>query len=88
MENILQIRITNCLETLIEVEERLKDLQLESFLQLEFLEIKEALKHIGRFSVSEQEVSRIEAATAHFLSEMRQSLMVFDGFSSTKVFMH
>lgn len=65
------IRITNCLQTILELEPELARLELDTSLMDEFVYLKEFLERIDRVDLSEEDVERIERATANFLAELR-----------------
>lgn len=65
------IRITNCLQTILELESELSRLELAGALMDEFVYLKQFLERIDRVELNEDDVERIEAATANFLAELR-----------------
>lgn len=78
MTTILQSRLMNCLETIIELERDLERLELGHVLLSEFAQLKDFLEKIDQVSVDEEDVRRIEAATSHFLEELRGPLGMLD----------
>jgi len=69
--NILQSRLLNCLETIIELERDLERLDLGHVLLSEFSQLKDFMARIDQVSVDEEDVRRIEAATSNFLDELK-----------------
>lgn len=65
------IRITNCLQTILELEPELAQLDLDHSLMDEFVYLKQFLEKIDRVELSDDDVVRIETATANFLAELR-----------------
>jgi hypothetical protein len=68
------IRITNCLQTILELEPELKRLELGDSLFGEFVVLKTFLEKIDTVDLCEADVQRIERATANFLEELRGPL--------------
>ncbi|MBU1001333.1 MAG: hypothetical protein KKE73_02300 [Proteobacteria bacterium] len=71
---ILQLRLMNCLETIIELERDLERLDLGYVLLSEFSQLKDFMERIDQVSVDEEDVRRIEAATSNFLDELKVPL--------------
>ena len=67
-------RISNCLETILELEPELEKIELGKSLLEEFGVLKDFLQKIDRVSLSEDDVERVEAATSTFLEELRGPL--------------
>ncbi len=65
------IRIMNCLQTILELEPELERLDLDSSLLGEFIYLKKFIEKIDRIELNENDVERIEKATANFLSELK-----------------
>lgn len=65
------VRITNCLKTILELEPELRKLDLGGSLLDEFDFLKSFLEKVEHLNLSEEEVERIERATARFLGELR-----------------
>ena len=79
MENkhVLQTRVVNCLLTIVELEPLINKLPFDSDLKAEFRFIKSIVKQVNEFDLSEDDVLRIEKATADFLDEIRAPLSFF-----------
>lgn len=80
-ENIItshMVRITNCLQTILELEPELERLELGHSLLDEFVVLKSFLEKIDKVEVCEEDVRRIEQATANFLEELRGPLAGLD----------
>ncbi|MBT8764010.1 hypothetical protein KFV02_08715 [Desulfohalobiaceae bacterium Ax17] len=73
----LQARVLNCLLTIVELEPLIKKLPLDSDLRAEFKFIKSIVNQVNEFDLSENDVSRIERATATFLDEISVPLSIF-----------
>lgn len=67
-------RIANCLETILELESELEKIELGKSLLEEFGVLKDFLAKIDRVDLNEDDVERVEAATANFLDELREPL--------------
>lgn len=68
------VRITNCLQTILELEPQLEKLEHGNSLLDEFVVLKSFLQKIDKVDLSESDVERIEAATANFLMELQGPL--------------
>ncbi|QGY41376.1 hypothetical protein GM415_15010 [Pseudodesulfovibrio cashew] len=68
------VRITNCLQTILELESQLEKLEHGNSLLDEFVVLKSFLQKIDKVDLSEADVERIETATANFLRELRGPL--------------
>jgi hypothetical protein len=66
----LQLRLLNCLQTILEMEEELGPTSLDMNLTHELRTLKAVIRRIDQLEVSEMDVSRVEQATAHFLQEL------------------
>ncbi len=71
----LMHRITNCLQTILELEPELKQLELGHMLLKEFGLLKAFLLKVDKLDLEEEDVQRIENATASFLDELRMPLV-------------
>lgn len=67
-------RISNCLQTILELEPELERIELGKSLLAEFSVLKEFLQKIDSVVLSEDDVLRVETATSSFLEELRQPL--------------
>jgi len=70
----LQARVLNCLQTILELESGLKQLTLSSSILKDFEDLKELVARIDDMALKEEEVLRIERATAQFLEELKEPL--------------
>ncbi len=68
------VRITNCLETILDLEPLVERLEHGNSLLDEFAVLKSFLGKIDRVVLSESDVERIESATANFLKELQDPL--------------
>ena len=67
-------RIASCLQTILELEPHLKRLEIGQALMDEFDVLKEFLEKIDTVDLDEEDVRRVEEATASFLEELRAPL--------------
>ncbi|WP_147821630.1 hypothetical protein [Salidesulfovibrio onnuriiensis] len=72
------VRISNCLQTILDLEPELERLELGHSLLDEFVVLKSFLEKIDRVEVGEEDVRRIEQATANFLEELKGPLAGLD----------
>lgn len=70
-------RISNCLETILELEPELEKIELGKSLLEEFVVLKDFLQKIDSVALNEDDVERVETATANFLEELRGPLAKF-----------
>lgn len=70
----LQIRLKNCLQTILELEPDMAQLSLRVNFQQEIDTLKGYLSEIDQMNLSEEDVLRLERATALFLDELRLPL--------------
>lgn len=66
---ILQSRLKNCIETLLEIKNGLNENHAE-FFEPEFIFLKEYLETVDDMSLMEEEVSAMEGSAAAFLEEL------------------
>lgn len=74
MTSHLHIRLKNCLQTILELETDMASLQMRNEFQAELETLKEYLNRIENISLAEDDVLRLERATANFLEELRLPL--------------
>jgi hypothetical protein len=67
-------RISNCLQTILELEPELERIELGKSLLEEFSVLKDFLQKIDTVALSEDDVERVEIATSNFLEELRVPL--------------
>lgn len=68
------VRITNCLQTILDLESQLEQLEHGHSLLDEFAVLKSFLEKIDEVELSEGDVERIETATSNFLKELKGPL--------------
>ncbi len=68
------VRITNCLQTILDLESQLEQLENGHSLLDEFVVLKSFLEKIDEIELSESDVERIETATSNFLKELQGPL--------------
>lgn len=64
------MRITSCLQAILDLEPELSRLEVGKGLLEEFVFLKSFLEKIDRVEMSEEDVERIERATSIFLDEL------------------
>ena len=67
----LHSRLRNCLQTILDLEPDLERLQITQVLSNEFTMLKGICERLETIRIQEDDVQRIENATAHFLSELK-----------------
>ncbi len=70
----LQSRLRNCLQTILELEPDLDGLELGHDLMKEFDTLKSFMEKLNVVELQEDDVRRIEIATANFLEELKGPL--------------
>ncbi len=75
---ILHSRLRNCLQTILDLEPAIRLAPLGDHLMEEFGALKEVMGRLEDISVNEDEVGRIEEATANFLCELKEALSAID----------
>ena len=68
-------RIMNCLQTILELEPMLCNMDPGHILLSEFKKLKAFLNDMEGLSLDEEDVSRIETATERFLQELKTPTM-------------
>lgn len=74
----LMVRITNCLQTILELEPQIEKLELGKDLLKEFEHLKSFLSKVNHIDLKEDDVARIEHATASFLDELKGPLAILE----------
>lgn len=74
----LLMRITSCLQAILDLEPQLSRLDLGAAVLQEFETLKGFLRKVDSVELSETDVARIEEATAHFLHELTLPLSLVD----------
>ncbi len=72
------LRLHSCIQTVLEVHQRLTTVELMPDLEKRFEELKEILISLDATEVRESDVRLVERATNHLLGEL-QPLMAFQG---------
>jgi hypothetical protein len=72
----LAARIMNCLQTILELEPVLRRLDSGHILLSEFKVLKAFLNDMDGLSLDEDDVTRIETATEHFLQELKTPVAI------------
>lgn len=84
----LTARVSNCLQTILELEPDLERLRLGHILLREFNVLKSFLTRLEDVRIDENDVLRIEAATENFLRELKAPLARADGAKAGKYILH
>ena len=74
MNNLLHVRLKNCLQTILELEPDMSSLHLRTEFRTELETLKEYLNRVEDLDLAEEDVLRLERATANFLDELRLPL--------------
>ncbi|MDR2573103.1 MAG: hypothetical protein LBC94_01945 [Desulfovibrio sp.] len=73
-KDILRIRLRNCIQTILELEPELNVLQLRGkYFNSEISMLKNCLHQVDKMILAEDDVQRLETATANFLAELKLS---------------
>lgn len=67
----LRLRVENCVDTVLELNERLGEGKIKPEVIRQFQQLKESLKFVTDESVDEKDISKIEEATNQLLAEIR-----------------
>lgn len=67
----LYLRLRSCLQAILEFESELKNTRVAEPLLAEFSVLKEIYNRLESLLIQEDDVKRIEDATAHFLKELK-----------------
>ena len=74
-EDLLALRLKNCLATLFEMEDALMGSDIWLLAEKDFAVLREAAERLRGVTLTEEEVGRVEAAVATFLKELEGSLL-------------
>lgn len=74
MNSHLQIRLKNCLLTILELEPDLDSLPVRGNFEADMKTLKSHLARVEGMDLAEEDVQRLERATALFLAELRLPL--------------
>lgn len=72
--NQLHVRLKNCLQTILELEPDMSSLHMRTEFRTELETLKEYLNRVEDLDLAEEDVQRLERATANFLDELRLPL--------------
>lgn len=67
----LQIRLRHCIQTILELEPELRENVVGTYFEAEFSTLKRCLRRVEALPLGEDDVQRLEAATAGFLAELK-----------------
>ena len=71
MDSHLQLRLKNCLQTILEMEPDMEDLPAQADFGPDMATLKSYISKVDEMDLVEEDVTRLEHATAHFLAELR-----------------
>lgn len=74
MNSLLHVRLKNCLQTILELEPDMSSLRMRTEFRTELETLKEYLNRVEDLDLAEEDVLRLERATANFLDELRLPL--------------
>ncbi|MBB5143883.1 hypothetical protein [Desulfovibrio intestinalis] len=69
----LQVRLKNCIQTILELEPDMKAGVWGRYFDMELSSLKDYLSQVDQMDLAEEDVKRLENATATFLSELKLS---------------
>lgn len=88
MQEELHNRLKNCLQTILELEPDLERLKLPGTFRTELEMLKQHLEHIKQIDFFEEDLKRLEAATAKFLEELRVPFTTIESISAKNRILH
>ena len=68
-----QIRIINCIHTILELEHDMRSGEWGRYFDMELSSLKDYLAQVDQMNLAEEDVRRLENATATFLAELKLS---------------
>lgn len=83
----LHLRLRSCLQAILDLESELKTLHVAEPLLAEFATLKDIYNKLETLMIQEDDVQRIENATAHFLNELKGSIKQEPGTRSGQKFL-
>lgn len=69
----LQVRLKNCIQTILELEPDMKAGVWGRYFDMELSSLKDYLLQVDQMDLAEEDVKRLESATATFLFELKLS---------------
>ena len=72
--SILQIRLRNCIQTILDLEPTLREGIRGCLFDVELTALRKFLGEVDRMPLEEEDVRRMENATAMFLSDIRGTI--------------
>ena len=69
----LQLRLKNCIQTILELEPDMKTGVWGRYFDAELSSLKDYLAQVDQMPLAEEDVQRLEKATATFLAELKLS---------------
>ncbi len=80
----LQIRLRNCLQTILDLEPDMEKYSLYENFKKEMTALKDYLKDVDNISLCEADVHRLEQATSFFLQELTLPYVQAQSLSHSK----
>lgn len=68
---VLQIRLSNCIQTILELEDDLPCFSSDNVFLSDMSSLKNILQKVSKMDLEEEDVLRLECATANFLEELQ-----------------
>lgn len=84
----LQMRLKNCLQTILELEPALERLELGHVLLKDYATLRSFIEKLEEVSLQEDDVQRIERATSNFLEELKLPLAFMEEQAAKRQQMH
>lgn len=75
--SVLQIRLKNCIQTILELEPELQRNGEDSFDE-DFTNLKKYLAHVDKMELEEEDVRRLEDVTTLFLAELKRAPYIYE----------
>lgn len=74
--SILQIRLKNCIQTILDLEPEMRNNGEDSFDE-DFSNLKKYLCHVDEMELAEEDVLRLENVTSAFLAELKRAHYIY-----------
>lgn len=84
----LQLRLKNCLQTILELEPALEQLEMGHVLLKDYATLRSFIEKLEDVSLQEDDVLRIELATSNFLDELKLPLAMVPGDAAKRQQLH
>ncbi len=84
----LQMRLKNCLMTILELEPALEQLELGHVLLQDYATLRSFIEKLEEVALHEDDVQRIERATSNFLEELKLPLAFMEDKAGKRQQLH